>query len=94
MGSGTEQAKDRQKKKSGTKGIRVDAEGLASFEDFETAELRDNDYEPPDVEKTKSSGKKVIISPLNTSIWFIWFGFCRILLALTFERNMAGLFVL
>lgn len=69
--SGTEQAKDRQKKKSGTKGIRVDADGLASFEDFENAELRDNDYEPPDVEKTKSSGKKVIIFPLVNLVRYL-----------------------
>ena len=60
------QAKDRQKKKSGAKGIRIDAEGAASFEDFANAESQDYDFEPQDPEKTKSSSKKVIIS-----LWLI-----------------------
>ncbi|XP_057770371.1 LOW QUALITY PROTEIN: chromatin-remodeling ATPase INO80 [Salvia miltiorrhiza] len=54
----SQQAKDRQKKKSGAKGIRIDAEGAASLEDFANAELQDNDFEPQDPEKTKSSSKK------------------------------------
>lgn len=56
------QAKDRQKKKGGSKGIRIDAEGGASLEDFANAELQDKDYEPPDHDKSKSSSKKVLIN--------------------------------
>ncbi|XP_042001321.1 chromatin-remodeling ATPase INO80-like isoform X1 [Salvia splendens] len=54
----SQQAKDRQKKKSGAKGIRIDAEGAVSLEDFANTELQDNDFEPPDPEKAKSSSKK------------------------------------
>ncbi|KAG6399552.1 hypothetical protein SASPL_141033 [Salvia splendens] len=54
----SQQAKDRQKKKSGAKGIRIDAEGAASFQDFAYAESQDYDFEPQDPEKTKSSSKK------------------------------------
>ncbi|XP_051149034.1 chromatin-remodeling ATPase INO80 [Andrographis paniculata] len=51
----SQQAKDRQKKKgSSSKGIRIDAEGGASLEDYEL----DKDYEPPDHDKSKSSSKK------------------------------------
>lgn len=53
------QAKDRQKKKSGAKGIRIDAEGTASLEDLANPELQDNDFDPHDPEKAKSSNKKV-----------------------------------
>lgn len=62
-----QQAKDRQKKKSGTKGIRIDAEGGASLEDLSNPELQDNESEPHDPDKARSSNKKVIISmvPLN-----------------------------
>lgn len=52
----SQQAKDRQKRKGGSKGIRIDAEGGASLEDFANAE--DKDYEPPDHDKSKSSSKK------------------------------------
>ncbi|KAK6127392.1 hypothetical protein DH2020_038874 [Rehmannia glutinosa] len=55
----SQQAKDRQKKKGGSKGIRIDAEGGASLEDLTNPELlQDNDYEPPDPDKAKSSSKK------------------------------------
>ncbi|KAM7505400.1 hypothetical protein LguiB_004304 [Lonicera macranthoides] len=51
------QARDRQKKKAGTKGIRVDEEGAATFEDL--TESQGNGFEPlPDLEKPKSSSKK------------------------------------
>uniref|UniRef100_A0A5B7AT52 Chromatin-remodeling ATPase INO80 n=1 Tax=Davidia involucrata TaxID=16924 RepID=A0A5B7AT52_DAVIN len=53
------QARDRQKKKGGTKGIRVNAEGDASLEDLTNIESQSNGYEPsPDPEKAKSSNKK------------------------------------
>ncbi|KAL8459957.1 hypothetical protein ACS0TY_031745 [Phlomoides rotata] len=59
----SQQGKDsRQKKKSGTKGIRIDAEGGATLEDLANLELRDNKPEPRDPENEKSSNKKVIIS--------------------------------
>ncbi|KAH6794585.1 DNA helicase INO80-like protein [Perilla frutescens var. hirtella] len=54
----SQQAKDRQKKKSGAKGIRVDADGTASLEDFVNPESQDNDFDPQDPEKPKSSNKK------------------------------------
>ncbi|PIN02504.1 SNF2 family DNA-dependent ATPase [Handroanthus impetiginosus] len=54
----SQQAKDRQKKKGGTKGIRIDAEGGASLEDLSKTELQDNDSEPFDTDKSKSSNKK------------------------------------
>ncbi|KAL0316801.1 UNVERIFIED_CONTAM: Chromatin-remodeling ATPase INO80 [Sesamum radiatum] len=54
----SQQAKDRQKKRSGTKGIRIDAEGGASLEDLANPELQDNESELPDPDKAKSSNKK------------------------------------
>ncbi|KAL6534641.1 putative DNA helicase ino80 [Orobanche gracilis] len=55
----SQQAKDRQKKKGGSKGIRVDADGLASLEDLTNPELQGSEPEPPDpTDKTKSSSKK------------------------------------
>lgn len=55
------QAKDRQKKKQSTKGIRVDAEGDASLEDLTNAGSQGTGNEPPaDLEKAKSSSKKVL----------------------------------
>ncbi|KAK4432107.1 Chromatin-remodeling ATPase INO80 [Sesamum alatum] len=54
----SQQAKDRQKKKSGAKGIRIDAEGGASLEDLTNPELQDNESEPTDPDKAKSSNKK------------------------------------
>lgn len=63
------QAKDRQKKKQ-AKGIRVDAEGDASLEDLTNAEPRGTEYEPsPDLEKTKSTSKKVL--------HFLYVFYCR-----------------
>ncbi|KAK6151316.1 hypothetical protein DH2020_013951 [Rehmannia glutinosa] len=68
----SQQAKDRQKKKGGSKGIRIDAEGGASLEDLTNPELlQDNDYEPPDPDKAKSSSKKVIISMLPSTMNFL-----------------------
>ncbi|CAL5356520.1 unnamed protein product [Camellia sinensis] len=55
------QARDRQKKKGGTKGIRIDAEGDASLEDLANngSQPQGNELEPsPDPEKAKSSSKK------------------------------------
>lgn len=54
------QAKDRQKRKTGTKGIRIDAEGGASLEDFTNDESQPNGPEASaDPEKaTPSSSKK------------------------------------
>lgn len=55
------QVKDRQKKKQ-TKGIRVDAEGDASLEDLTNtaASQGTGNEESPDVERSKSSNKKVL----------------------------------
>ncbi|KAK6127289.1 hypothetical protein DH2020_038952 [Rehmannia glutinosa] len=62
----SQQAKDRQKKKGGSKGIRIDAEGGASLEDLTNPELlQDNDYEPPDPDKAKSSSKKMICNHIR-----------------------------
>ncbi|XP_058204448.1 chromatin-remodeling ATPase INO80 isoform X1 [Rhododendron vialii] len=53
------QARDRQKKRGGTKAIRIDAEGDASLEDLSNAGPRGNGVEAsPDPEKAKSSSKK------------------------------------
>uniref|UniRef100_A0A5B7AP69 Chromatin-remodeling ATPase INO80 n=1 Tax=Davidia involucrata TaxID=16924 RepID=A0A5B7AP69_DAVIN len=53
------QARDREKKKGGAKGIRVDAEGDASLEDLTNIGSQGNGYEPsPDPEKANSSNKK------------------------------------
>ncbi|KAA8518116.1 hypothetical protein F0562_015590 [Nyssa sinensis] len=53
------QARDRQKRKSGAKGIRVDAEGDASLEDLTNNGSQGNGHEPsPDPEKANSSNKK------------------------------------
>lgn len=54
------QSRDRQKKKSGTKGIRIDAEGDAYLEDLTNPESQVNGSQPsPDPEKGKSNNKKV-----------------------------------
>lgn len=53
------QAKDRQKKKRGTKGIRLDAEGDASLEDLTNIDSQGNGNEAsPDPQKTNSSNNK------------------------------------
>ncbi|XP_059668388.1 chromatin-remodeling ATPase INO80 isoform X2 [Cornus florida] len=53
------QGKDRQKKKAGSKAIRIDAEGDASLEDLANFGSQGNGHEPsPDPEKAKSSNKK------------------------------------
>ncbi|GAA0175321.1 hypothetical protein LIER_28512 [Lithospermum erythrorhizon] len=53
------QAKERQKKKSGTKGIRIDAEGDASLEDLANPVAPENEAEADgDQDKAKSSAKK------------------------------------
>ncbi|KAL6987197.1 putative DNA helicase ino80 [Sarracenia purpurea var. burkii] len=53
------QARDRQKKRIGTKGIRIDAEGGASLEDLANIESQGNGVEAsPDPEKVKSNSKK------------------------------------
>ncbi|KAK8684285.1 hypothetical protein V6N13_040315 [Hibiscus sabdariffa] len=53
------QAKDRQKRKQLTKGIRLDAEGDASLEDLANTGAQGNGADPsPDPEKGKSSNKK------------------------------------
>lgn len=71
------QAKDRQKKKQ-AKGIRVDAEGDASLEDLTNAEPRGTEYDPsPDLEKTKSSSKKVLD--------FLYVFYCRCRQILMFQ---------
>lgn len=49
------QARDRQKKKSGTRGIRIDAEGDASLEDLTNPELQVNGSQPSLDEKEKSA---------------------------------------
>ncbi|KAL3819763.1 hypothetical protein ACJIZ3_005668 [Penstemon smallii] len=54
----SQQAKDRQKKKGGTKGIRVDADGGASFEELTNFEAQDTEPELPEPGKAKSSNKK------------------------------------
>ncbi|XP_022856901.1 DNA helicase INO80 isoform X2 [Olea europaea var. sylvestris] len=54
----SQQAKDRQKKKGGTKGIRIDAEGDASLEDLANPELQGTESEPTDADKSKSYNKK------------------------------------
>ncbi|KAL2465986.1 DNA helicase INO80 [Abeliophyllum distichum] len=54
----SQQAKDRQKKKGGTKGIRIDAEGGASLEDLTNPELQGTESEPTDADKAKSNDKK------------------------------------
>ncbi|CAA0829860.1 DNA helicase INO80 [Striga hermonthica] len=55
----SQQAKDRQKRKASSKGIRIDAEGGASLEDFANPELQGgNETELLDNEKVKSSSKK------------------------------------
>ncbi|EYU20766.1 hypothetical protein ABFS82_11G010600 [Erythranthe guttata] len=55
----SQQAKDRQKKKGGAKGIRIDSEGGASLEDLANIELQDNnESELPDPDKSKFSSKK------------------------------------
>ncbi|XAR69491.1 DNA helicase [Bertholletia excelsa] len=52
------QAKDRQKKKGGTKGIRIDAEGDASLEDLTNIGSQENGFEGPDADKAKLNNKK------------------------------------
>ncbi|GKU89799.1 hypothetical protein SLEP1_g3891 [Rubroshorea leprosula] len=53
------QGKDKQKKKQPTRGIRIDAEGDASMEDFTNNGAQGNGSEPsPDPDKVKSSSKK------------------------------------
>ncbi|KAL1821631.1 hypothetical protein DCAR_0418060 [Daucus carota subsp. sativus] len=53
------QARDRQKKKSGTRGIRIDAEGDASLEDLTNSESQVNGSQPSqDPEKEKSTKRK------------------------------------
>ncbi|KAI0519983.1 hypothetical protein KFK09_007448 [Dendrobium nobile] len=52
------QIKDRQKKKRGNKGIRVDADGLVSLEELEKAELRVAEVESAQQQNGKSSNKK------------------------------------
>jgi len=53
------QARDRQKKRGGTKAIRIDAEGDASLEDLTNAGSQGNGVDAsPDPEKAKSSNKK------------------------------------
>lgn len=54
----SQQAKDRQKKKGGTKGIRIDAEGDASLEDLANPELQGTESEPTDADKAMSYSKK------------------------------------
>ncbi|KAL3623744.1 putative DNA helicase ino80 [Castilleja foliolosa] len=55
----SQQAKDRQKRKSGSKGIRIDDEGGAFLEDLMNPELQQsNETEPPEPDKAKSSSKK------------------------------------
>lgn len=58
------QAKDKQKKKRGTKGILIDAEGDASLEDLDSvaAEAAAEVQPSPDPEKVKSSNKKRKVS--------------------------------
>ncbi|KAE8098737.1 hypothetical protein FH972_016778 [Carpinus fangiana] len=58
------QAKDRQKKKQSTKGIRVDAEGDASLEDLTNVGSQGTGNEPStDLERAKSSSKKRKAAP-------------------------------
>lgn len=52
------QARDRQKKKSGTRGIRIDAEGDASLEDLTNPESQVNGSQPSQDEKEKSTKRK------------------------------------
>lgn len=58
------QAKERQKRKGGTKGIRIGADGDASLEDLTNSEFVGDDALEP--EKAKLSNKKVIIFPLSS----------------------------
>lgn len=72
------QARDRQKKRGGTKAIRIDAEGDASLEDLTNAGPQGNGVEAsPDPEKGKSSSKKVHLLTLyfavQTSVFWIVF---------------------
>lgn len=67
----SKQAKDRQKKKGGAKGIRIDAEGGASLEDLANLEMQDNESEAPDPDKAKPSNKKVTISMVLLSMDFL-----------------------
>ena len=54
------QAKDRQKRKQPTKGIRLDAEGDASLEDLTNVGSEGTGNEPnPDSDRLKSTSKKV-----------------------------------
>lgn len=56
------QGKDRQKKKRGTKAIRIDAEGDASLEDL--ANIGSQGYEPvPEADNGKAANKKVFQLP-------------------------------
>jgi DNA helicase INO80 len=53
------QAKDRQKRKVVTKGIRVDENGAATFEDLANPDSQTDGFDPlPEVEKPKSASKK------------------------------------
>ncbi|GFY96189.1 DNA helicase INO80-like protein [Actinidia rufa] len=62
------QARDRQKRKGGTKRIRIDAEGDASLEDVTNNGSQGNGVEAsPDPEKAKSSSKKRKATPREIS---------------------------
>ncbi|PSS01777.1 DNA helicase [Actinidia chinensis var. chinensis] len=62
------QARDRQKRKGGTKRIRIDAEGDASLEDVTNNGSQGNGVEAsPDPEKAKSSSKKRKATPREVS---------------------------
>ncbi|KAL3531704.1 hypothetical protein ACH5RR_005225 [Cinchona calisaya] len=53
------QARERQKKKAGTKGIRIDADGAAYLEEFTELGSQGNEYDAtPDPEKAISNNKK------------------------------------
>ncbi|KAL3534402.1 hypothetical protein ACH5RR_002863 [Cinchona calisaya] len=53
------QARERQKKKAGTKGIRIDAEGAVYLEEFTELGSQGNEYDAtPDLEKAISNNKK------------------------------------
>ncbi|XP_027173868.1 chromatin-remodeling ATPase INO80 [Coffea eugenioides] len=61
------QARERQKKKAGTKGIRIDAEGDASLEEFTELGSEGNEYgATPDPEKATSNNKKRKTSDMQT----------------------------
>jgi len=61
------QVKDRQKKKRPPKGIRVDADGVVSLEDFDNPGSQDADNGPAEQQNGTAGNKKVHLISISNS---------------------------